>query len=76
LVTPENEIAIIDFERGMLGDMSGKNMRSLSQRLAGEQWIDIPTCKYIGTLNREDIYTTLQEKLAKKSLSAEHIDSS
>lgn len=57
------EIFIIDFERGSLGDTSGKNMRSFSQRLLAEEYIGLEQVKSLWRLSRDEIYNSLKNML-------------
>lgn len=59
----ENIIYVIDFERGKMGDFSGKNMRSFSQRLLAEWYLSLEECKRVGKMEREEIYQFLHNKL-------------
>lgn len=52
-------IYIIDFERGTLRDDSGKNMRHLAQWLHSEWRIDLDVIKWLGQIDREEIYDVL-----------------
>ena len=58
-----NSIFVIDFERGKVGDYSGKNMRSLSQWFLAQWYITILDCKKLGKMEREEMYGFLKEKL-------------
>jgi lipoprotein signal peptidase len=66
LVTPEQDISIIDFERGAFGDTSGKNMRSLSQWLLWESWITLKDAKHLWTIESNTIYTYLSHEIKSK----------
>jgi predicted Ser/Thr protein kinase len=67
LVWKKNNIFIIDFERGKVGDFSGKNMRSFSQWLKNEWYIEIKDLKKIWKMKSiKQIYNFLKYKIMKK----------
>lgn len=51
LVSENDEVFIIDFERGYLWDFSGKNLRSLSQWLMAQNYLSLKDVKVMRTLN-------------------------
>lgn len=59
----EYNITILDFERGMLGDDSGKNMRMLAQRLAQKHTLTLSDLPVLWTLWREDIYLYMKKRI-------------
>jgi len=59
LLTPEKKIAIIDFERGKIGDDRWKNMKAISQRMSRQWMISLETTMHLGTMKREEIYRTV-----------------
>ena len=59
----ENPVSILDFERGKMGDYSWKNMRSLSQRLLAEWWLELEVVKDLGQLDMESIYKRVTDLL-------------
>jgi len=70
LVNQQGEISIIDFERWWFGDKSGKNMRSLSQWLLGEQWIRLQDAKQLWTLDADAIYIYVKKIISQKKSKA------
>ncbi len=66
--THENRLSIIDFERGTLQDFSGKNLRSVAQRLGYEGYITLHERKKVGEFNANEIHAFLSEKIARRSL--------
>ncbi|USN54992.1 MAG: hypothetical protein H6765_11240 [Candidatus Peribacteria bacterium] len=67
LVDNTGKIWIIDFERGRFGDKSGKNMRSLSQRLLSQNYLSLDQCVYLGTLSPAKMYMFLCSQLSTPS---------
>lgn len=68
LVWKNDDISIIDFERGKIEDFSWKNMRSFSQWLKNEWYINIQNLKKIWkTKTAPQIYKFLKEKIMKRN---------
>lgn len=57
------EISVLDFERGVVGDSSGRNMKHVAQRLQRQWQIDKQTCTALGNMDIDDIYTNLQNHI-------------
>lgn len=57
--THEYRITILDFERGTMGDDSGRNMRAIAQWMLTEKLLQVEDLKRLGTMTREEIYEFL-----------------
>lgn len=66
-LTQAQPIFLIDFERGMLRDFSGKNMRSLAQWMRSEGYITMSVCKQLGDLSIEEIFSVLHRAISSSS---------
>lgn len=66
IVSPWWEVSIIDFERGEFNDFSGKNIRSLAQRLSSQWYLSVDQCKALGTMTLKIVYETVSNALRKQ----------
>ncbi len=55
----EYKITILDFERGTMGDDSGRNMRAIAQWMLTEKMLQVGDLKRLWTMTREEIYMFL-----------------
>lgn len=59
-------ISIIDFERGVRQDYSGKNLRHILQWLHRTNIISLEQCKSFGKLDLNTLYSTLRKMVIEK----------
>ena len=74
LVDNEGEVKILDFERGEMGNYSGKNMKHVAQRLAREWILDITLVKSLGWMWMKDIHSFLVSYLQTQMQDTPAID--
>ena len=63
LVDSEDKVRIIDFDRGGVGDYSGKNLRHVAQRLYREGYISLKILKWLWKQTPGHIYEILHTSL-------------
>lgn len=75
LVTPSNEIAIIDLERWSLGNTTSKNMKAVAQRMNRIWLLDLSVVKALGTMKLEAVHDQVIKHLEQSQWSRPQIPS-
>ena len=63
LVSDNDEVCIIDFERGTMQEFSWKNMKAVGQWMAREGYVSIEVLKELGGKGLEEVYEILSQRL-------------
>lgn len=63
LINDENEVFIVDFERGSINEFSGRNLKAIAQRLHAQGFLSIAGLRRLGEQSLETIRDTLLHSL-------------
>lgn len=74
LVDARSKIWILDFERGVMWDYSGKNMKHVAQWLAREWYLDVEEVKWLQGLELDEMYELLTSKIQDSNQEAREKD--